>query len=100
MNFRLLGRFEVFAEAMSLMAGFGLRACLAVQSFNQIYEAYGRHETITSNCDTTVAVYAQQARRPREEISRLIGRDQVRHAASHAIRAAAAASPSPRWAGR
>ena len=53
-EFGLLGRFEVFAEAMSHMAGFGLRACLAVQSFNQIYEAYGRHETITSNCDTTV----------------------------------------------
>jgi type IV secretion system protein VirD4 len=42
-EFGLLGRFEVFAEAMSHMAGFGLRACLAVQSFNQIYKYYGRH---------------------------------------------------------
>ena len=81
-EFGLLGRFEVFAEAMSHMAGFGLRACLAVQSFNQIYKAYGRHETITSNCDTTVR-FTPNNLGTAEEISRQIGQTSVRHAASH-----------------
>ena len=77
-EFGLLGRFEVFAEAMSHMAGFGLRACLAVQSFNQIYKYYGRHETITSNCDTTVR-FTPNDLGTAEEISRLIGQTNVRH---------------------
>ena len=77
-EFGLLGRFEVFAEAMSHMAGFGLRACLAVQSFNQIYKSYGRHETITSNCDTTVR-FTPNDLGTAEEISRLIGQTNVRH---------------------
>ena len=77
-EFGLLGHFEVFAEAMSHMAGFGLRACLAVQSFNQIYEAYGRHETITNNCDTTVR-FTPNNLATAEEISRQIGQTSVRH---------------------
>jgi len=77
-EFGLLGRFEVFAEAMSHMAGFGLRACLAVQSFSQIYEAYGRHETITSNCDTVVR-FTPNKIETAEEISRQIGQTSVRH---------------------
>jgi type IV secretion system protein VirD4 len=77
-EFGLLGRFEVFAEAMSHMAGFGLRACLAVQSFNQIYKYYGRHETITINCDTTVR-FTPNDLGTAEEISRLIGQANVRH---------------------
>ena len=40
-EFALLGHFEVFAEALSHIAGFGLRACLAVQSFTQLYEPTG-----------------------------------------------------------
>ncbi len=77
-EFGLLGHFEVFAEAMSHMAGFGLRACLAVQSFKQIYEAYGRHETITSNCDTTVR-FTPNNLETAEEISRQLGQTSVRH---------------------
>lgn len=77
-EFGLLGHFEVFADAMSHMAGFGLRACLAVQSFNQIYKSYGRHQTITSNCDTTVR-FTPNDIGTAEEISRLIGQTNVRH---------------------
>ena len=83
-EFGLLGRFEVFAEAMSHMAGFGLRACLAVQSFNQIYAAYGQHETITSNCDTTVR-FTPNSIEAAEEISRQIGQTSVRHVASYSV---------------
>jgi len=96
-EFGLLGRFEVFAEAMSHMAGFGLRACLAVQSFNQIYKSYGRHETITSNCDTTVR-FTPNNLSTAEEISRLIGQTNVRH--EHRTEAGAGGTVSEPEVGR
>jgi type IV secretion system protein VirD4 len=96
-EFGLLGRFEVFAEAMSHMAGFGLRACLAVQSFNQIYKSYGRHETITSNCDTTIR-FTPNDLGTAEEISRLIGQTNVRH--EHRTKAGAGGSISEPEVGR
>ncbi len=77
-EFPLLGRFEVFAEAMSHMAGFGLRACLMAQDLTQIYNAYGRNESITSNCDTRVA-FTPNKIETAEELSRLIGQASVRH---------------------
>jgi len=78
-EFALLGRFEVFAEAMSHMAGFGLRACLAVQSLSQIYKFYGRNQSITDNCDSTVR-FTPNKMESAEEISRLVGQTSVRHA--------------------
>src|SRR5229473_8171881 len=54
-EFPVLGRLEVFAEALSLIAGYGLRACLIAQDLSQIHAAYGHDESITSNCNTRVA---------------------------------------------
>jgi type IV secretory pathway TraG/TraD family ATPase VirD4 len=82
---------------MSHMAGFGLRACLAVQSFNQIYKAYGSHETITSNCDTTVR-FTPNNTKTAEEISRQIGQTSVRHA--HRTESGGGASVSEPEVGR
>jgi type IV secretion system protein VirD4 len=82
-EFGLLGHFAAFAEAMSHMAGFGLRACLAVQSLSQIYGPYGRNESITSNCDTTIR-FTPNKIETAEEISRLVGQTSVRH--SHRTR--------------
>lgn len=82
-EFGLLGHFGVFAEAMSHMAGFGIRACLAVQTLNQIYGAYGRNESITGNCGTTVR-FTPNSIDTAEEISRLVGQTSVRH--SHRTR--------------
>lgn len=78
-EFALLGHFEPFAEAMSHMAGFGLRACLAVQSLSQIYKFYGRNESITDNCDSTVR-FTPNKIESAEEICRLVGQTSVRHA--------------------
>src|SRR5260370_30101156 len=78
-EFALFGRFAEFAESMNHIAGFGLRACLAVQSLNQLHELYGPNQSITDNCDTTVR-FTPNSIKSAEEISRLVGQTSVRHA--------------------
>ena len=46
---------EIFSDALALIAGYGLRACLIAQDLSQIHAAYGHDEAITSNCHTRVA---------------------------------------------
>ncbi|MGO9454336.1 MAG: type IV secretory system conjugative DNA transfer family protein [Candidatus Binataceae bacterium] len=78
-EFPVLGRLEVLAEALSLIAGYGIRACLVAQDLTQIYSAYGHDESITSNCDTTVA-YTPNRFQTAQELSKLAGETSVRHA--------------------
>jgi type IV secretion system protein VirD4 len=69
----------VLAEALSLIAGYGIRACLVAQDLTQIYEAYGHDEAITSNCDTSVA-FTPNKFQTAQELSRRTGETTVRHA--------------------
>jgi type IV secretion system protein VirD4 len=78
-EFPILGRLDVLAEALSLIAGYGIRACLVAQDLTQIYEAYGRDEAITSNCDTSVA-FTPNKLQTAQELSRMAGETTVRHA--------------------
>jgi type IV secretion system protein VirD4 len=78
-EFPSLGRLELLAKSLSLIAGYGIRACLAAQDLTQIYEAYGRNESITSSCDTKVALTPNNIETA-EELSKLIGSSSVRHA--------------------
>ena len=96
-EFALLQHFEPFAEAMSHMAGFGVRACLAVQSLNQIYKFYGTNESITDNCDSMVR-FTPNNIDSAEEISRLVGQTSVRHA--HRTQSGGGASISEPETGR
>lgn len=96
-EFTLFGRFEEFAESMNHIAGFGLRACLAVQSLNQIHEFYGPNQSIVDNCDTTVR-FTPNSLKSAEEISRLVGQTSVRHA--HRTQSGGGASVSEPEVGR
>lgn len=78
-EFPTLGKLELFAKSLSLIAGYGIRACLAAQDLTQIYEAYGRNESITSSCDTKVALTPNNIETA-EELSKLVGSASVRHA--------------------
>ncbi len=77
-EFPMLGRLEVFAEALSLIAGYGLRACLIAQELSQIHAAYGHDESITSNCNTRVAFTPNRIETARW-ISAMAGETTVRH---------------------
>jgi type IV secretion system protein VirD4 len=54
-EFPTLGPLDVFHEALSLVAGYGIKACLIAQDLSQIHATYGHDESITSNCHTRVA---------------------------------------------
>jgi type IV secretion system protein VirD4 len=78
-EFPMLGRLDVLADALSLIAGYGIRACLVAQDLTQIHAAYGRDEAITINCDTIVA-FAPNKMQTAQELSRFVGEATVRHA--------------------
>ena len=78
-EFPSLGRLDVFAESLSLVAGYGIKACLIAQDLSQIHAAYGHDEAITSNCDTRVAFTPNRIETARL-LSQMTGETTVRHA--------------------
>ena len=77
-EFPALGRLEVFADALALIAGYGLRACLIAHDLSQIHSAYGHDEAITSNCNTRVAFTPNRIETARL-LSQMAGETTVRH---------------------
>lgn len=77
-EFASLGRLELFADSLSLIAGYGLKACLVAQSMTQIYEAYGTHQMITAHCHTKMVCRPYDMATARE-ISAMTGESTVRH---------------------
>jgi len=54
-EFATLGRLDFFQTQLSYLAGYGVKAFLIVQDLSQLYAAYGREESIVSNCHVRVA---------------------------------------------
>lgn len=54
-EFPTLGKLEFFTMNLRQMAGYGIKAHLIVQSFNDIVEAYGPNNTILDNCHILTA---------------------------------------------
>jgi len=77
-EFPSLGRLDMFAESLSLIAGYGIKACLIAQDTSQIHAAYGHDEAITSNCDTRVAFTPNRIETARL-LSQMAGETTVRH---------------------
>src|SRR3989441_644974 len=59
-EFPSLSHMDVFADALSYMAGYGLQAYLITQDIRQILNAYGQYESIVSNCHVRVAFTPNQ----------------------------------------
>ena len=59
-EFPSLNRMEIFADALSYMAGYGLKAYLITQDIRQIVDAYGPNESIVSNCHVRIAFAPNQ----------------------------------------
>jgi type IV secretion system protein VirD4 len=79
-EFPTLGHLAVLGEALSLVAGYGIRVCLVAQDLAQIYQAYGRNQSVTGNCHTTVAFTpAPNNTETAEVLSDMIGETSVRH---------------------
>ncbi len=71
-EFPTLGRLEFFSMNLRQMAGYGLKAHLIVQSFNDIVEAYGPHNTIIDNCHL-LACFASADTMTQQRISQMTG---------------------------
>ena len=54
-EFPTLGRLDFFQSQLSYLPGYGIQAFLIVQDLSQLYAAYGRDESIVSNCHVRVA---------------------------------------------
>jgi type IV secretion system protein VirD4 len=78
-EFPSLGRLDVFAESLSLVAGYGIKACLIAQDLSQIHGSYGHDEAITSNCHTRVA-FAPNRIETARLLSQMTGETTERHA--------------------
>lgn len=79
-EFPSLNRMEVFADALSYMAGYGLKAYLITQDIRQIVDAYGSNESIVSNCHIRIA-YAPNQFETAELLSKMTGTTTVPRAA-------------------
>ena len=78
-EFPSLKRMEVFADALSYMAGYGLNAYLITQDIRQIVEEYGPNESIVSNCHVRIA-YAPNQYDTAELLSKMAGTKTVQKA--------------------
>src|SRR5438874_9592571 len=78
-EFPSLKRMEIFADALSYMAGFGLKAYLITQDIRQIVDEYGPNESIVSNCQVRVA-FAPNQYETAELLSKMAGVQTIKKA--------------------
>jgi type IV secretion system protein VirD4 len=78
-EFPSLHRMELFADALSYMAGYGLKAYLITQDIRQIVDQYGPNESIVSNCHVRVA-FAPNQYDTAELLSKMTGHTTVQKA--------------------
>jgi type IV secretion system protein VirD4 len=78
-EFPSLNRMEIFADALSYMAGYGLKAYLIAQDVRQIIDAYGQNESIVSNCHMRLAFAPNQVETA-ELLSKMTGTTTVQKA--------------------
>ncbi|MDA8415974.1 MAG: type IV secretory system conjugative DNA transfer family protein [Betaproteobacteria bacterium] len=77
-EFPSLGKLDIFQEALAFIAGYGLKALLIVQDLSQLFSAYGKDESIISNCHIRVA-YAPNKIETAELLSKMAGQSTVSH---------------------
>lgn len=54
-EFPSLGNLGIFEQALAYMGGWNIKCYLICQDTDQLSKAYGKEETITSNCHVTIA---------------------------------------------
>lgn len=77
-EFPSLGRLDIFQEALAFIAGYGLNALLIAQDLSQLAAAYGRDESIISNCHIRIA-FAPNRVETAELLSKMAGQGTVTH---------------------
>jgi type IV secretion system protein VirD4 len=81
-EFPSLKRMDLFADALSYMGSYGIKAYLIAQDIRQIVQEYGAHESIVSNCHVRVA-FAPNQLETAEMLSRMTGTKTIEKATFH-----------------
>lgn len=71
-EFTSIGKMEIFERALAFMAGYGIKAYIIVQDLTQLQSAYGKEESIMSNCHIRIA-YAPNKIETAGTLSRMAG---------------------------
>ena len=71
-EFPAMGRVESYQNAHAVMRGYGIQALIMVQDYGQLFDAYGKNESISSNCDVRIALTPNKLETA-SLISRLLG---------------------------
>jgi type IV secretion system protein VirD4 len=71
-EFPSLGKLDVFEESLAFIAGYGMKAYLIIQDISQLWTAYGKDESIFSNCHVRIA-YAPNKIETAELLSKMSG---------------------------
>ena len=77
-EFPALGRLDFLQSVLAYAAGYGIKAYLIAQDLSQLYAAYGRDESIVSNCAVRVAFGPNKIETARL-LSEMAGIATVRH---------------------
>ncbi|KZM42219.1 type IV secretory system conjugative DNA transfer family protein [Labrenzia sp. OB1] len=72
-EFTSVGKLEIFEKAIAFMAGYGLKAFVIVQDLTQLQKAYGREQSIVSNCHVRIA-YAPNTMETARVLSDMAGK--------------------------
>ena len=75
-EFPSLGKLDIFVEALSFIAGYGLKAYLITQDVSQLNAVYTRDEGIFPNCNIRIA-YAPNKPETAELLSKMCGKTTV-----------------------
>lgn len=71
-EFTSLGKMEIFERALAFMAGYGIKSYIIVQDLTQLQSAYGKEESIMSNCHLRIA-YAPNKIETAQVLSKMTG---------------------------
>lgn len=71
-EFPALGRLDIFQESLAYIAGYGLKAFLVTQDIAQLYNSYGKDESIVANCHIRVA-FAPNKAETQDLLSKMLG---------------------------
>ena len=71
-EFPSLRRIAAIEDALPKCAGYGIKCFLAAQDREQMFDAYGEHQTITGNCHIRI-IYAPNERETARWVSDMIG---------------------------
>ena len=76
-EFPSFGKLPALANGLAYIAGYGIKAYLITQDLSQLYQNYGKDESITSNCHVQIA-FPPNRIETAEYLSKLCGETTVR----------------------